>query len=247
MNTKIAINVYYEPSLFLQKILHGAKDFYITIKSNSNVKYKCDYDESTLQSIHSKNSTMNELTIWYWLWKNKDLIQLPNYIGYNHYRRLFNLKDVIDIDKYDIVVGNSRRYKNPQTKNFEPRSQYYRNHVKNDLLLFESILKQINQQAYSFFENFLDNGPRGELYAPCNMFVMKKDIFFKYCELAFPPLLELERKIDLTNRDSYQRRAIAFISERLFSSFIYSLRELVKIKHVPIMLLENGVLADENE
>jgi len=35
------------------------------------------------------------------------------------------------------------------------------------------------------------------------MFVMRKEIFFQYCEQAFPVLFDLEKKIDLGGRDSY--------------------------------------------
>ena len=51
---------------------------------------------------------------------------------------------------------------------------------------------------------------------------MKKKIFEEYCEFIFPIIFDLEQKINLEGRDGYQRRALAFISERLTSLFIYS-------------------------
>ena len=51
---------------------------------------------------------------------------------------------------------------------------------------------------------------------------MKKKIFEEYCNFVFPILFELEKNISLESRDGYQRRALAFISERLTSLFIYS-------------------------
>ena len=51
---------------------------------------------------------------------------------------------------------------------------------------------------------------------------MKKKIFEEYCNFVFPILFDLEQKINLEGRDGYQRRALAFISERLTSLFIYS-------------------------
>ena len=53
------------------------------------------------------------------------------------------------------------------------------------------------------------------------MFVMKKKIFEEYCEFIFPMLFELEKQVDLTGYDNYQKRQLAFLSERLTSLFIY--------------------------
>ena len=51
---------------------------------------------------------------------------------------------------------------------------------------------------------------------------MKKKIFEDYCEFIFPILFELEKQIDTSTYDGYQKRQIAFLSERLTSLFIYS-------------------------
>ena len=54
------------------------------------------------------------------------------------------------------------------------------------------------------------------------MFVMKKKIFEDYCEFIFPILFELEKQIDFTGYDNYQKRQLSFLAERLTSLFIYS-------------------------
>ena len=51
---------------------------------------------------------------------------------------------------------------------------------------------------------------------------MKKKIFEEYCEFIFPMLFELYNMIDTSTYDGYQKRQIAFLSERLTSLFIYS-------------------------
>ncbi len=55
---------------------------------------------------------------------------------------------------------------------------------------------------------------------PCNMFVMRKEIFFEYCQFMFPILADIIPIINVSGRDNYQKRAVSFLSERLTSLFI---------------------------
>ena len=53
------------------------------------------------------------------------------------------------------------------------------------------------------------------------MFIMKKKIFEDYCKFIFPILFELEKQVDLTGYDNYQKRQISFLAERLTSLFLF--------------------------
>ena len=53
------------------------------------------------------------------------------------------------------------------------------------------------------------------------MFIMKKKIFEEYCEFIFPMLFELEKQVDLTGYDNYQKRQLSFLAERLTSLFLF--------------------------
>ena len=79
-----------------------------------------------------------------------------------------------------------------------------------------------------------------ELFAPCNMFIMKKELFFKYCEFLFNKLFKLEKVVNLDKTDSYQMRALAFLSERLTSFWmLQQLKAQAKIKEIPIVFFED--------
>lgn len=54
-------------------------------------------------NISKHNHALNEMTSIYWFWKNYDWRSL-DYVGFNHYRRLFNPKDFEDYKDYDLVV-----------------------------------------------------------------------------------------------------------------------------------------------
>ena len=53
-----------------------------------------------------------------------------------------------------------------------------------------------------------------------NMFIMKSDLFKKYCEWMFPILEELETYYDLKNMDPFQARLIGRVSERLLDVYV---------------------------
>ena len=50
---------------------------------------------------------------------------------------------------------------------------------------------------------------------------MKKKIFEDYCNFVFPILFELYNMIDTSTYDGYQKRQLAFLSERMTSLFLF--------------------------
>lgn len=71
-------------------------------------------------------------------------------------------------------------------------------------------------------------------FAPCNMFVMKRELFEEWCGFIFPVLFELEEAIDLSGRDNYQRRAICFLCERVFGFWCWQRSKYMKTKAAKI-------------
>ena len=55
---------------------------------------------------------------------------------------------------------------------------------------------------------------------------MKKKMFEEYCEFIFPILFKLEKMIDTSTYDGYQKRQIAFLAERLTSLFLFAKKQL---------------------
>ena len=73
-----------------------------------------------------------------------------------------------------------------------------------------------------------------------NMFVLKKEIFFDYCQFVFPILFELDRLNDAASSVSTQR-APGFLAEFLTSMFISHQVKIgrVKIKELNTTFIEN--------
>ena len=80
------------------------------------------------------------------------------------------------------------------------------------------------------------------------MFVMKKKIFEEYCNFVFPILFELEKAVDLTGYDNYQKRQLSFLAERLTSLFLYVKKQQgYKFKTVDTLFFEGWKPAEATD
>ena len=68
----------------------------------------------------------------------------------------------------------------------------------------------------------------GNLFNPCNMFIMKKHVLNDMCTWLFP-ILDAVWKHGGTKNDEYMNRYPGFISERLITYFFESRKECYKI------------------
>ena len=233
MQTDIILNIFYQPTKALEDLIKNNTNLYVPINSgNLAVPTKSDFakkyihfEDEMKDNISHLNSKLNEMTSIWCYWKN--LMKSPDYVGFNHYRRLFRIEDLNDIAEYDIIdakpipmVFNMSYFTGSPIPNYVPtdiKNGYAICHKIEDWNKMEELLKKT-----PYYVDFEDWSKQNSLTSPCNMFVMKKKIFEEYCEFIFPILFELEKNISLESRDGYQRRALAFISERLTSLFIYS-------------------------
>ena len=69
-------------------------------------------------------------------------------------------------------------------------------------------------------------------------FICKKNIFDNYCEWLFDILFDLEKKIVVNYEDNYQKRVLAFLSERLMT--VYALHNRMDVKYIPILFLSDS-------
>ena len=68
------------------------------------------------------------------------------------------------------------------------------------------------------------------------MMFCSANIFDAYCEWLFSVLFELEKTVDLSKLDSYQKRLYGFLSERLLN--VWLIKNNKKIRHVAIVNVE---------
>lgn len=237
---KIILNIFYPPTQELMELIE-------TNQKNNGVFYPInggstlDDEWSNLflkkdcvgDNISNYNSLLNEMTSIYWFWKNE---KLPEYIGFNHYRRFFKSEDIEKSSDYDITV--SKPIWSSMSISLAHQYKYY--HKLEDLQKCIDIIR--NEFNYEWGEGFrkylLNNGIN---LAPCNMFIMKKDLFEEWCSFIFPLLFRLKTEIcdtdEFKQRDNYQKRALCFLTERIFN-YWYFLKKKSGIKTNEVDIVE---------
>lgn len=222
MNKKLNMFVITHKDVDLSK--YKLDDCYKTMmvgkKEEKNSKYLYD---STKDNISNKNKNYCELTGLYWIWKNVK----SEYIGLCHYRRFFlsnknfkilKEKEILEIlDKYDIIMPAFTKTNNTIYE------KYKQGHYSSDL---DEIRKILEKDYPDYVESF-DKVMNGKKYYQYNMFIAKKEIMDKYCEWLFDVFNKLEKVIDISDRDDYQKRVYGFLSERIF--YVWVMKNNLKI------------------
>lgn len=169
-------------------------------------------------NIAEKNASYCELTALYWMWKNSD----ADYVGLEHYRRFFCSRSVFRakplskerisklIIENDIILPKRNRAKPSIYGN------YIRKHYKSDMDICVDIIKAMPEYA-----DIVDVALAAKRETVCNMFVMSKELADDYCSFIFYVLSEAEKRIDISERNAYDKRVFGFLAERLFNVWIY--------------------------
>lgn len=203
------------------------------------------YDD-VADNISHRNREYCELTGLYWLWKNSD----EKYLGVCHYRRYFASNTQSNIDDSCSVLGK-QVISEPELEQLleqadmivptalfiGPRtvfSQFINAHYVKDILLLKDIINMIYPDYSLSFEQVMNQS----ILYPFNMFIAKKEVFNKYCEWLFSILFFYEKKNNISEYDSYQRRLYGFLAERLFTVWIVH-------NYTKYIIRENDVVTTE--
>ncbi len=198
------------------------------------------------ENISAKNREYCELTVHYYAWKNVE----ADYYGFCHYRRFFCFDSQVEqayvavksinkrnrklldsaekisniISEYDAIVPR------PEDVGATVRKYYgvssYQHHE--DLEKFLSILYELYPHMKEAAEEYL---LQNKQYF-CNMFIMKKELFYEYCEIMFSVLDEFD-KIKVMYGDFRSDRTDGYLGERFTGIFFtYLSRKGAKIKEI---------------
>ena len=170
------------------------------------------------ENISEKNKQFCELTALYWIWKHAR----EDILGLVHYRRHFlfpkNWKECMLSNQVDVILPVPLYVAPTVEENFKSR------HDPSDWEFMMQYLKDNFPENYQAACRFF----KGNLYSPCNMFVMKRDVLDALCSWLFPILFKVaEHGGEKDN--SYLNRYPGFISERLISLYFEINREKFKL------------------
>lgn len=173
--------------------------------------------DNTGENISHLNKQFNEWTSLYWVWKNATLDNV-DYVGHCHYRLYFKkLPKDLTADIYVsqplpmlFIADNNLIQTNVE-------EGYRLCHISQDWDLLETIIPTEDKELFCHWKH------QKALNAPCQMFLMKKDLFNEYMTYAWTLLSSLYTLINLSGRDGYQYRALAFLGERILSFWTYKM------------------------
>lgn len=221
-------------------ITHKAYNFidingYIPIQvGKQNSKKKLDLiGDDTGENISSLNPYFCELTGLFWAWKNGD----ADIIGLSHYRRYFiesNDHNEWQILSPQTVISSFNQHPNqiilsvPQgEQGISIKEKYAQAHYSSDWEKTRQIIQKLSPDYIPSFEA-IENSIMISYF---HMLIAHKSIINKYCEWLFPILFELNHSLDFSKRDPYQKRAIAFIAERLINVFVHKHRQILDVNY----------------
>lgn len=194
--------------------------------------------DDTGDNISEKNRSFCELTALYWAWKNLD----SDAIGLVHYRRYF-ARRCLSSDKqkriarpedyerllagYPVILPPLRHYW--IETNY---SQYVHAHHEQDLAVTRQIISELYPEYIPAYDKWMEQ-TYGHHF---NMFVMKKPWFDAYCQWLFSILFELEKRLDISEYDEYNKRVFGFVGERLMDCWLET--NNILYAEMPVVFME---------
>ena len=201
--------------------------------------------DDTGDNIAEKNAMYCELTTQYWAWKNVD----AEYYGFCHYRRYFDFVDrrhdenvygeVMDaridwdsqkryglddatmasvIEGWDVITTGVNDMSAFPERYANPLDHYARAPHLNlaDLTRTMDIVCKMYPEYAEDVRAFLG----GHRACFCNMFIMRRDLFHRYCAWMFPVLERFMEDWDCSTYSHEGLRTPGHLSERLLNVFL---------------------------
>jgi hypothetical protein len=189
------------------------------------------------------------LTALYWLWKNYRC-DADSIVGLVHYRRFFGYPSMTSVFRKEIISKDEVYAQMADTDMLIPQGRYYReglygqyakSHVLSDL---DACLDYLRDKHW--LTDALEQRFKAEKSAAiCNMLITRKVLFDEYCSWLFSVLFAVAPALHLADRDSYQRRGMGFLSERLFNLWLWSKSD-IKVTELPIIRVDKSQWSNLN-
>lgn len=225
------------------KVIEDSNIFYNIVGGAALCDKKIENGDNRGSNISCKNHSYCELTTQYWAWKNVQ----ADYYGFCHYRRYFSFGSKLlpesrwyrveypfmtkasleeiglndenvssFVEKYDFIIA-----KGVNTRLLSGSNSVYEHYSDAKALRIEDLdlMLTIIRQKYSFLYNAANEYIYGNIFYPCNMFIMNKRLFKEYSEILFGILNEFEKKrcMDDYSREAY--RTPGHLGERILGIY----------------------------
>lgn len=218
------------------------------------------------ENISDRNFSFCELTAQYWAWKNldADFYGLCHYRRYFCFDGLDHpANDHLQIEEDALSGYTFRDYRindDVLTRQFlngtdvvtppywnvnqAPTPDGVKPTVQEHMIAFGlytnedvDLLKSIIQEKHPEYIESFDRYMSGNKYLGYNCYIMRKDLFNRFCEFEFDVLLEFDKRFDYLNMTSTRKRICGYFGEVLYSVFIEKIAQegTAKIKQAPLV------------
>lgn len=185
----------------------------------------CPIKDNDGSNISERNGNYSECTALYWMWKNASR---ADYIGLCHYRRHFSINEneisrMADAN-IDVLVTTPTFVQETVGTFFSALIP------ESDIKVMLEAIKKVCPVYLSFAEAFLAS----RFYPPCNLFIMKYNLFLDYSSFVFSVTFEIEnyyKKIGFYRKDRY----MGFIIECLLGIFLMKNKKQLKIAYTDML------------
>lgn len=182
--------------------------------------------DNTGDNISYKNASFGTQTALYWGWKNVN----ADYKGLVHYRRHFLRKkvkkgeDVLNC----VIDGNTLYPLLKKYKVFVPRKRHYYiesvykhySHTMNGGEDQLNITRKIIEEKCPKYLNSFDKCMKAKSAYIFNMMILETSLMDDYCSWLFDIIFELEKRVDISNYNDFDKRYIGRVTERLFNVWL---------------------------
>lgn len=256
MNKKIKIFVsYHKKSPIIKSDVFVPIEVGRALKNPENNLKDIMIGDNEGENISEKNPRYCELTAQYYVWKNYEKLGNPDYVGFCHYRRLFNFNSdrrfygpVLGGDVFEQLMMSGENVEKavegcdilvPEQMKLEGYTilSHYGNshHIKDYQTALEILLNKYPEFKDSVKEY---NGGHDAYFTNC--YIMSRKEFFAYMEWLFSILFEADAKIP-EYKNFYDNRVVGFVAERLFGIYItqlkkskeHKIKELQQVLYLP--------------
>lgn len=182
--------------------------------------------DDTGDNISNKNPDYCELTVLYWVWKNK----INDYIGLCHYRRIFDIQDKDISELMNIKPDVILPYPTIHFPNIQ--SQYVRYITREEWnILREAILINSPELRESWDVIWDDR-----YFYNYNMLIASKEVMNRYCEWLFT-ILSIVEKLCMERKIANSKRYAGYMGEILLTIYFRFYCKNLKIVHVGVTQL----------
>ncbi len=125
-------------------------------------------------------------------------------------------------ENYDLIVSKDSRF--DLINGYNIRENYAKTIPGAEIEDFDLTMKIIREK-YPSYNTVLDKYLGGYNAACYQMFIMKKELFFEYCDFLFGVLFEVEKQRDFESYTINGKRTLGYLAERILSAFVWKKQE----------------------